>query len=58
MLKKLASRMGVLQELFGFLGKRRMWWMMPLVVMLVVFSLLLILAAISPALTPFVYTLF
>lgn len=58
MLKKILARLSVLQELFSFLGKRKMWWLIPLVAVLVVFGLLLILASISPALTPFVYTLF
>ena len=58
MLKKTLSRFGVLKELFGFLGKRKMWWLIPLIAVLVIFGLLLILASISPALTPFVYTLF
>ncbi len=58
MLKKTFSRLTVLKELFGFLGKRKMWWLIPLIAVLVIFGLLLILASISPALTPFVYTLF
>lgn len=58
MLKKTLSRFNVLKELFGFLGKRKMWWLIPLIAVLVIFGLLLILASISPALTPFVYTLF
>ncbi len=57
-MKKLTSRLSVLQELFAFLGKRRLWWLMPLIAVLIIFGLLLILASISPALTPFVYTLF
>ncbi len=58
MFKKTASRFSVLKELFSFLGKRKMWWLIPLIAVLVVFGLLIILASISPALTPFVYTLF
>lgn len=58
MARKLAARLTVLQELFTFLGKRKLWWLIPLIAVLVVFGLLLILASISPALTPFVYTLF
>lgn len=57
-MKKILSRLSIIQELFTFLGKRRLWWLMPLIAVLIIFGLLLILASISPALTPFVYTLF
>ncbi len=57
-MNKILSRLSIIQELFAFLGKRRLWWLMPLIAVLIIFGLLLILASISPALTPFVYTLF
>lgn len=58
MLDKTKSRAGIISELFGFLWKRKMWWLMPLVVMLLIVGALLILATVSPAIAPFVYTLF
>lgn len=58
MLNKTKSRAGIISELFRFLGKRKMWWLIPLVTVLLLFGILLILATISPALTPFIYTLF
>lgn len=58
MLDKTKSRVGVVGELFGFLKKRKMWWLIPLVAMLLVAGLLLILATVSPAFAPFIYTLF
>lgn len=58
MLSKTKSRVGIVGELFGFLMKRKMWWLIPLVAMLLVAGLLLILATVSPAFAPFIYTLF
>jgi hypothetical protein len=58
MLDKTKSRASVVGELFGFLKKRKMWWLIPLVAMLLVAGLLLILATVSPAFAPFIYTLF
>lgn len=58
MIEKTRSRAGVLSELFAFLWKRKMWWLMPLIAMLLIVGALLILATVSPAIAPFVYTLF
>jgi hypothetical protein len=58
MLEKTKSRASVVGELFGFLKKRKMWWLIPLIAMLLVVGLLLILATVSPAFAPFIYTLF
>lgn len=58
MLNKTKSRVSVVGELFSFLKKRKTWWLIPLVAMLLVVGLLLILATVSPAFAPFIYTLF
>ena len=58
MLEGTKSRAGVLKELFSFLWKRKMWWLIPMVVMVIVLVGLLVLAAASPAISPFIYTLF
>lgn len=58
MFNRTKSRAGVVAELFGFLWKRKMWWLIPMIVMLMLVGLLLILASASPALAPFIYTLF
>lgn len=58
MLNRTKSRLGVIAELFGFLWKRKMWWLIPMIVLLMLVGVLLIIAAASPALAPFIYTLF
>ena len=55
--KKVSSRMGVINELFGFLWERKLWWLIPMVMVLVVFGLLLVFAQAS-GIAPFIYTLF
>ena len=52
------SRAGIVGELFGFLWKRKLWWLIPMVAVLLVFGVLLIVASASPAIAPFIYTLF
>lgn len=58
MFKRVRSRAGVIGELFTFLWKRRLWWLVPMIVMILIVGALLVLASASPALAPFVYTLF
>lgn len=55
--KKVSSRMGVINELFGFLWERKLWWLIPMVAVLVTFGLLLVFAQAS-GIAPFIYTLF
>ena len=50
-------RFGVVNELFSFLWKKKLWWMIPILIAVVVVALLVALAA-HPAAAPFVYTLF
>ncbi len=58
MIKQAKSRAGVVSELFRFLWKRKMWWLIPMILMLMIVGVLLIVASASPALAPFIYTLF
>ena len=52
------QRFGIAGELMEFLWKRKLWWLIPMVVVLLVFAGLLITAHTTPALGPFIYTLF
>lgn len=54
---QLKNRLGIVGELFMFLGKRKLWWMIPMFVILIGFGVILILAQTTP-LGPFIYTLF
>ena len=56
-LKGMGRRTRVIQELFQFLWKEKLWWLIPMVVLLVLFGVLLIFAQSTP-LAPFIYTLF
>ena len=58
MFKQTKSRVGIVSELFGFLWKQKMWWLMPMIIMLLLVGVLIIVASVSPALAPFIYTLF
>jgi hypothetical protein len=58
MIKTIKTRAGTVGELFGYLWKRKMWWLIPMIVVLIIFVGFLALAMASPALSPFVYTLF
>jgi len=50
-------RLGVVGGLFRFLWRERLWWMIPLLIALVAVAALIVLGS-SPAVAPFVYTLF
>jgi hypothetical protein len=56
-LRGMASNVGVVRELLGFLWKRKLWWLIPMVAALLVFGLFLIFATAS-GIAPFIYTLF
>jgi hypothetical protein len=58
MFKQTKTRASIVSELFGYLWKRKMWWLIPMIMMLLILGMLLILASASPALAPFIYTLF
>ena len=55
--RSMASNIGVVGELLGFLWSRKLWWLLPMVFVLLLFGLLMIFASAS-GLGPFVYTLF
>ena len=52
------TRWGIVGALIGFLWEEKAWWLTPMVLVLVGFGLLLAFAASSPALAPFIYTIF
>lgn len=57
MLKKLASRLLILRELFQFLWRRKLWWMLPIVLIFLLLGILIIFTQ-SAAVAPFIYVLF
>ncbi len=56
-LRRTASRLSIVGELFTFLWEQKLWWMIPMVTVFVLFGLLLV-ATQGSALAPFIYTLF
>jgi lysophospholipase L1-like esterase len=57
-LYKLGRRTGTVLELFSAFVQRGHWYLMPLVVILLTIGSLLVVAASSPLVAPFIYTLF
>ncbi len=55
---KLGRRLGTIAELFKAFTLRGHWYLMPLVVILLTIGSLLVVAASSPLIAPFIYTLF
>jgi hypothetical protein len=55
---KLGRRIGTILELFVSFTRRGHWYLMPLVVVLLTIGSLLVVAASSPLIAPFIYTLF
>lgn len=55
---KLGKRAGTIFELLGAFTRRGHWYLMPLVVVLLSVGSLLVIAASSPLIAPFIYTLF
>jgi hypothetical protein len=55
---KLGRRLGTILELFKSFTLRGHWYLMPLVVVLLTIGSLLVVAASSPLVAPFIYTLF
>lgn len=56
-IEDVASRAGIVGELFLFFWQNKWWWLTPIVLLLMVFAGLIVFAQ-SPAIAPFVYTLF
>jgi uncharacterized protein DUF5989/acetyltransferase AlgX (SGNH hydrolase-like protein) len=57
-LYKLGRRVGTITELIGAFTRRGHWYLMPLLVILLTIGSLLVVAASSPFVAPFIYTLF
>jgi hypothetical protein len=57
-LYKLGHRVATISELFASFVRRGHWYLMPLVVVLLTIGSLLVVAASSPLIAPFIYTLF
>ncbi len=57
-LLKLGRRLGTIFELLAAFTRRGHWYLMPLVVILLTIGSLLVVAASSPLVAPFIYTLF
>ncbi|MDP8252900.1 MAG: DUF5989 family protein [Candidatus Kaelpia aquatica] len=57
LIKKIASKLGVVKELFSFLWANKLWWMTPIVVIFLLLGLFIWLAQ-SSAVVPFIYALF
>jgi len=55
---KLGRRLGTILELFACFVGRGHWYLIPLVVVLLSVGSLLVVAASSPLVAPFIYTLF
>jgi hypothetical protein len=55
---KLGRRLTTIGELFTSFTRRGHWYLMPLVVVLLSIGSLLVVAASSPLIAPFIYTLF
>ena len=49
--------MGLVGELWAFMGARKKWWLLPVIVVMLVVGTLLIFAQ-GSALAPFIYTIF
>ena len=53
----LASRTGIIGELFKFFWNTKWWWLTPMLLVLFIFGGLIVFAQ-SSAIAPFIYTLF
>jgi hypothetical protein len=55
---KIGRRFGVISELYGTFLRRGHWYMLPMLVVMLSIGMLLVVAASSPFVAPFIYTLF
>ena len=51
------DRLGIASEFLRFLWKQKLWWLIPMVLMLLFVGLVIVLSQ-TPAVAPFIYTLF
>lgn len=49
--------MGLMKELWAYMGARKKWWLLPIILVLVMVGGLLVLAQ-GSVLAPFIYTVF
>ena len=54
----IGRRMGVILELYNTMLRRGHWYMLPMLVVMLAIGMLLVVAASSPFVAPFIYTLF
>jgi predicted membrane metal-binding protein len=52
-----ARRLGVVNGLFAFLWRKRLWWMIPILLAVLAVAFIVTMAG-HPAAAPFIYTLF
>ncbi len=57
-LVKIGKRISVINELYGTFLRRGHWYMLPMIVVMLSIGMLLVVAASSPFVAPFIYTLF
>ena len=57
LIESLATRMGIVGELFLFFRQHKWWWLTPVILVLLIFGGLVIFAQ-SSAIAPFINTLF
>jgi hypothetical protein len=50
--------MSLIKEFWDFMKVRKKFWLAPILIVLVILSGFIILASLSPAAAPFIYTLF
>ncbi|MDA8405830.1 MAG: DUF5989 family protein [Deltaproteobacteria bacterium] len=50
--------MSLIREFWDFMKVRKKFWLAPILIVLVILSGFIILASLSPAAAPFIYTLF
>jgi hypothetical protein len=50
--------MSFIKELFKFMKARKKFWLLPIITVMLLLGSLMLLAASSPALAPFIYTVF
>jgi hypothetical protein len=53
----MATRRGLVAELWDFMRTRRKWWLAPIIIVMLLVGALLVLAQ-GSALAPFIYTIF
>jgi len=58
LLVKVQKRLGAIKELYGTFLRRGHWYLLPMLVVMLAIGMLLVVAASSPFVAPFIYTLF